>query len=139
MAVPCGGLGGLPPPQSQTSAKLSKKNGINYLDIPQDRKIMSKPLPPQLLSDFSELAPRGTSLIGISVRDFFRTKGFIRIFDGFFLKTKGFCRRCTRFLGVKCPSAGAATVRFVKVTGYQTISFHNSGATCQIYSDLMPN
>ena len=25
-----------------------------------------------------------------SVRDFFRTKGFIRIFDGFFLKTKGF-------------------------------------------------
>ena len=25
-----------------------------------------------------------------SVRDFFRAKGFIRIFDGFFLKTKGF-------------------------------------------------
>ena len=24
------------------------------------------------------------------VRDFFRTKGFIRIFDGYFLKTKGF-------------------------------------------------
>ena len=34
--------------------------------------------------------PRGTSLIGNSVRDFFRTKGFTRIFDGFFLKTKGF-------------------------------------------------
>ena len=33
---------------------------------------------------------RGTSLIGNSVRDFCRTKGFTRIFDGFFLKTKGF-------------------------------------------------
>ena len=36
------------------------------------------------------MRPRGTSLIGKSVRDFFRTKGFIRIFDGFFLKAKGF-------------------------------------------------
>ena len=35
---------------------------------------------------------------------FFRTIGFIRIFDGFFLKKKDFCKRCTRFLGVKCPS-----------------------------------
>ena len=34
--------------------------------------------------------PRGTSLIGNSVRDFCRTKGFTRIFDGFFLKTNGF-------------------------------------------------
>ena len=33
---------------------------------------------------------RGTSLTRKSVRDFFKTKGFIRIFDGFFLKTKGF-------------------------------------------------
>ena len=51
-----------------------------------------------------DLKPRDTSLIGKSVRDFFRTKGFIRIFDGFFLKKKDFCQRCTRFLGVKCPS-----------------------------------
>ena len=54
---------------------------------------------------------RGTSLIGISVRDFFRTKGFIRIFDGFFLKTKGFYPRCTRFLGVKCPSMRKYCIR----------------------------
>ena len=33
---------------------------------------------------------RGNSLIGKSVRDSFKTKGFIRIFDGFFLETKGF-------------------------------------------------
>ena len=33
---------------------------------------------------------RGISLIWKSVRDFFGTKGFLRIFDGFFLQTKGF-------------------------------------------------
>ena len=33
---------------------------------------------------------RGISLLRKSVRDFFRTKGFLRIFDGFFLETKGF-------------------------------------------------
>ena len=34
--------------------------------------------------------PRGISLLQKSVRDFFRTKGFLRISDGFFLQTKGF-------------------------------------------------
>ena len=48
--------------------------------------------------------PGRMTLIGRSVRNFFKTKGFIRNFDGFFLKTKGFLPRCTRFLGVKCPS-----------------------------------
>ena len=33
---------------------------------------------------------RGTALIGNSVRGFFITKGFVRIFHGFLLKTKGF-------------------------------------------------
>ena len=33
---------------------------------------------------------RGTALIGNSVRDFFITKGFVRIFHGFLLKTIGF-------------------------------------------------
>ena len=48
---------------------------------------------------------RGTSLIGNSVRDFCRTKGFTRNFDGFFLKTKGFFSKGVRdSLGVKCPS-----------------------------------
>ena len=50
------------------------------------------------------ISARGTSLIGESVRDFVGTKGFIRTFDGFFLKQKDFCQRCTRFLGVKSPS-----------------------------------
>ena len=31
-----------------------------------------------------------TSIIQKSVRDFFRTKEFLQIFDGFFKKTKGF-------------------------------------------------
>ena len=48
---------------------------------------------------------RGTSLIVNSVQDFFRTKGFTRIFDGFFLKNKGiFAKGVRDFLGVKCPS-----------------------------------
>ena len=34
--------------------------------------------------------PRGISLLRKCVRDFFRTKGFLRIFDGFSLQTKGF-------------------------------------------------
>ena len=42
------------------------------------------------LSFYSWVSSRGTLLIGKSVRDFSRTKGFIRIFEGFFLKTKGF-------------------------------------------------
>ena len=50
------------------------------------------------------LSPRGITLMQKGVRDFFRTKGFLRIFDGFFLKQRDFCQRCTRFLWVKCPS-----------------------------------
>ena len=46
----------------------------------------------------------GTSLIGKCVRDFFRTKEFIRIFDGFFLTTKGFLPKVYEILGVKCHS-----------------------------------
>ena len=41
-------------------------------------------------SMFPTKIPRGISLFGNSVLDFFRTKGFIRVLDGFFLKTKGF-------------------------------------------------
>ena len=47
--------------------------------------------------------PRGTSLIGKSVRDFFKTKGFLRIFDGFFLKTKEFLPRVYEILGSEMP------------------------------------
>ena len=47
--------------------------------------------------------PRGTSLIGISVRDFFRTKGFKRIFDGFFFKTKGFLPKMYEIFGSEMP------------------------------------
>ena len=39
------------------------------------------------------IGSEGNSLTGKSVRDFFITKGFIRSFDGFLLKTKGFCQR----------------------------------------------
>ena len=46
---------------------------------------------------------RGTSLIGKSVRDFFRAKGFIRIFDGFFMKTKGFLPKVYEILGSGMP------------------------------------
>ena len=47
--------------------------------------------------------PRGTSLIGKSVRDFFKTKGFIGIFDGFFLKTKGFLPKVYEILESEMP------------------------------------
>ena len=47
--------------------------------------------------------PRGTSLIGKSVRDYFRTKGFIRICDGFFLKTKGFLPKVYEVSGSEMP------------------------------------
>ena len=49
--------------------------------------------------------PRGTSLIGKSVRDFFKTKGFIWIFDGFFLKTKGFLPKVYEIFGSEMPLA----------------------------------
>ena len=48
---------------------------------------------------------RGTSLIRKSVRDFFRTKGFIRIFDGFFLKTKGFLPKVYEIFWSEMPLA----------------------------------
>ena len=48
---------------------------------------------------------RGTSLIGKSVRDFFRTKGFTLIFDGFFLKTKGFLPKVYEIFGSEMPLA----------------------------------
>ena len=37
--------------------------------------------------------PRGISHFRKSVRDSFTTKGFLRIFGGFFLKTKGFLQK----------------------------------------------
>ena len=40
-----------------------------------------------------------------SVRDFFRTKGFIRIFDGFFLKTKGFLPKVYEIFWSEMPLA----------------------------------
>ena len=46
---------------------------------------------------------RGTSLIGKSVRDFFRSKVFIRIFDGFFFKTKGFLPKVYEIFGSELP------------------------------------
>ena len=49
--------------------------------------------------------PRGASLIGKSVRDFFRTKGFKRIFDGFFLKTKGLLQKVYEIFGSEMPLA----------------------------------
>ena len=51
------------------------------------------------------LKPRGTSLIEKSVRDFFRTKGFKRIFDGFFLRTKGFLPKVYEIFGSEMPLA----------------------------------
>ena len=55
----------------------------------------------------TEERPRGTSLIGKSVRDFFRTKGFTRIFDGFFLKTKGFLPKVYEIFGSEMPLGSA--------------------------------
>ena len=45
------------------------------------------------------LKVRGTSLIRKRIRDFFRTKGFTRIFNGFFLKTKGFLPKVYEIFG----------------------------------------
>ena len=56
-----------------------------------------------------EASPRGTSLIGKSVRDFFRTKGFKRIFDGFFLKTKGLLPKVYEIFGSEMPLGRAYT------------------------------
>ena len=54
-------------------------------------------------SMYNHSRTRGTSLIGKSVRDFFRTKGFMRIFDGFFLKTKGFLPKVYEIFGSEMP------------------------------------
>ena len=35
-------------------------------------------------------------------------KDFLRIFDGFFLKQKDFCQRCTRFFGSEPPLANSS-------------------------------
>ena len=59
----------------------------------------------------SQTYARGTSLIGKSVRDFFRTKGIIRIFDGFFLKTKGFLPKLYEIFGSEMP-LGLTVFRF---------------------------
>ena len=48
--------------------------------------------------------PRGTSLIGKSVRDFSEKKDLYGFLMEFSRKQKDFCQRCTRFLGVKRPS-----------------------------------
>ena len=49
------------------------------------------------------VARRGTSLIEKSEQDYFRTKGFIRILDGFFLKTKGFLPKVYKIFGSEMP------------------------------------
>ena len=46
---------------------------------------------------------RGTSLMGKSVRDFFGTKGFIQIFDEFFVKTEGFLPKLYETFGSEMP------------------------------------
>ena len=45
-----------------------------------------------------------------SVRDFFRTKGFIRIFDGFFLKTKGFLPKVYEIFWSEVPLDGTCII-----------------------------
>ena len=58
-----------------------------------------------VLGHFSVIRARGTSVNGQSVRDFFRTNGFIRMFDGFFLKTKGFLPKVYEIFGSEMPLA----------------------------------
>ena len=56
------------------------------------------------LHRFTLLFPaRGSSLLRKSVRDFFRTKGFLRIFDGFFWQTKGFLPKAYKILWSEMP------------------------------------
>ena len=54
---------------------------------------------------FQLILSKGTTLIRKSVRDFFKTKGFIRILDGFSLKTKGFLPKVYEILGSEMPLA----------------------------------
>ena len=56
-------------------------------------------------AELSLTKPRGISLLRKSVRDFFRTKGFLRIFDGFFLQTKGFLPKAYEIFWSEMPLA----------------------------------
>ena len=58
---------------------------------------------------FFKASDRATLLIGKSVGDFFRTKGFTRIFDGFFLKTKGFLPKVYDVFGSEMPLADTSS------------------------------
>ena len=49
--------------------------------------------------------PRGISLLHKSVRDFFRTKGFLRILDGFFFQTKEFLPKAYEIFWSEMPLA----------------------------------
>ena len=53
--------------------------------------------------DHRDLLRGAPQSIRLSVRDFFRTKAFIRIFDGFFLKTKGFLPKVYEIFGSEMP------------------------------------
>ena len=48
---------------------------------------------------------RGLSLLRKSVRDFFRTKGFLRIFDGFSWQTEGFLPKAYEIFRSEMPLA----------------------------------
>ena len=57
---------------------------------------------------------RGISLLRKSVRDFSSTKGFLRIFDGFFWQTKGFLPKAYEIFWSEMPLANLkqfATIR----------------------------
>ena len=76
--------------------------------------------------------PRGTSLIGKSVRDIFRTKGFIRIFDGIFLESKRiFATGVRDFLGVKCPSCTTTSHCFV-ILKFSVVSHLNCSSMTKV-------
>lgn len=47
--------------------------------------------------------PRGILLFRDSARDFFRTKGFLRIIDGFFLKTIEILPKTYKIFGSEMP------------------------------------
>ena len=63
------------------------------------------------ISQLLEVCTRGTSLIEKSLRDFFRTKGFIRIFEGFLLKTKGSLPKVNEIFGSEMP-LGLYTMKY---------------------------
>ena len=59
---------------------------------------------------------RGISLLQKSVRDFFRTKGFLRIFDGFFFQTKGFLPKAYEIFWSEMPLVKTRTLSLRGVT-----------------------